>query len=153
MLFVPVYEVHLCHTGGAVDPFEHPQRNIALLQPLHQRIRKDIVAQHGHFGHIAALRLVVEGEVDAVACQIVPVHPVVDINAVVCHCDCFFHSAAPLLAHDVDHIFAVFDAIVLAEINIRCAAQLDLALCDRKNAVVPREQALEMAGALPPMVP
>lgn len=56
MLFVPVYEVHLCHTGGAVDPFEHPQRNITLLQPLHQRICKDIVAQHGHFGHVSALR-------------------------------------------------------------------------------------------------
>ena len=60
----------------------------------------------------------------------------------------FFIPQPPLLAHDVDHIFAVFDAIVLAEINIRCAAQLDLALCDRKNAVVPREQTLEMAGCI-----
>ena len=92
MLFVAVHKIHLGHAGGAVYPLEHPQRDTPLGQPLHQRVGENIVAKHGHLGYIAAQGFIVQCKVDAVAGQIITVHFIVDIDAVVCHGDGSFHA-------------------------------------------------------------
>ena len=96
MLFISINDVHGRHAGGTVNPFQHPQRNPSLLQLLLQGHGKYIIAQNGHFRDIAAHVLVVEGKVNAVAGQVVPIQLVIYVNAVVCQCNGPLHLLSPI---------------------------------------------------------